>query len=170
MARGTSRSRTAGRSGRPRPRSQEPRVLDVRVAGVGAFPLLILTGPSGAGKTTVGRLVAEAHDRASVIETDLASCLRRTKDRGTRVATEDQVRSHPEIVDAGADGPLSPSIGSPGASRWQPRRCPVGAIVARRGRCTAMWTSSSFGTDMSMSVRNVLSTMPNARASCALRQ
>ncbi|MGH3576993.1 MAG: AAA family ATPase, partial [Mycobacterium sp.] len=33
-------------------------------------PILIITGPPGAGKTTVARLVAEYFDRAACLETD----------------------------------------------------------------------------------------------------
>jgi gluconate kinase len=44
--------------------------VDGRVTGVGSLPFLILSGPPGSGKTTVGRLVAERYDRSAVIESD----------------------------------------------------------------------------------------------------
>lgn len=44
---------------------------DQRSASDAPAPILVVTGPSGAGKTTVGRLVAATFERSAHVQTDL---------------------------------------------------------------------------------------------------
>jgi chloramphenicol 3-O-phosphotransferase len=73
MRRGVGAPRRRGRDRPPRGRAAAARGED-RAAGRAGIPavepVLVLTGPPGAGKTTTARLLASRHERAVAVEAD----------------------------------------------------------------------------------------------------